>query len=183
MKITILDGNPVGEHNPFDRFLEELSRALEKENHTVDKLELRNMDIKYCTGCWGCWLKTPGQCVIDDDSDRVRAETINSDLAIVASPLIMGFISAILKKTMERMIPLLHPYLELVEGECHHRKRYDKYPLLGLILGSNNEEFREDNTITIDMFKRFSLNFRSKLQFIGYAAAPIGEVIHEINRI
>jgi multimeric flavodoxin WrbA len=77
MKITILNGNPVGERNPFDRFLEELSRALEKENHTVNKLELRNMGINYCTGCWGCWLKTPGRCVIRDDSHRVCDETIN----------------------------------------------------------------------------------------------------------
>jgi multimeric flavodoxin WrbA len=183
MKIIILNGNPDGKNKPFDRFLEKLGVVLEKENHTVKILELRNMDINYCTGCWGCWVKTPGQCVIHDDSNIVCDETINSDLVIFASPLIMGFISATLKKTMDRMISLLHPYIEFVEKECHHCKRYDKYPLLGLILDENHENFHQDITITIDIFKRFSLNFRSKLQFTGFAANPVQEVINEINHI
>lgn len=183
MKIIILNGSPDGKNNSFDRFLEKLCAALEKENHTVRKLELRNMDINYCTGCWGCWVKKPGQCVIDDDSVIVCDETINSDLVIFASPLIMGFISATLKKTMDRMISLLHPYIEFVEKECHHRKRYDKYPLLGLILDKNHRELHQDITITTDIFKRFSLNFRSRLQFTGFAANPIQEVIDEINHI
>lgn len=183
MKISILNGSPVEKDNPVDRFLEKLCVALEKENHTVKKLELRNMDINYCTGCWGCWVKTPGQCVINDDSNIVCQETINSDLVIFASPVIMGFISATLKKTMDRMIPLLHPYIEFVEKECHHRKRYEKYPLLGLILDKNHDNQSQDITITIDIFKRFSLNFRSKLQFTGFAANPVQEVINEINHI
>jgi multimeric flavodoxin WrbA len=183
MKIIILNGNPDGKNNPFDRFLEKLCAALEKENHTVRKIELRDMDINYCTGCWGCWVKTPGQCVIHDDSDIVCGETINSDLVIFASPLIMGFISATLKKTMDRMIGLLHPYIEFVEKECHHHKRYDKYPLLGLILDKNHKKLHQDIAITTDIFKRFSLNFRSKLQFTGFAANPLQEVIDEINHI
>ena len=183
MKIVILNGNPAGKNNPFDRFLEELCGALEQKDHTVKKLELGNMDIKYCTGCWGCWVKTPGQCVIHDDSNIVCGETINSDLVIFASPLIMGFISATLKKTMDRMICLLHPYIEMVEKECHHRKRYHHYPLLGLILDKNHNGLHQDITITTDIFKRLSLNFRSRLQFTGFAANPVQEVINEINHI
>ena len=182
MKITILNGNPDGKNNPFDQFLERLGVTLEKENYRVKRLELRDLDILYCTGCWGCWVKTPGQCVIHDDAHRVCAEIINSDLVIFASPLIMGFISATLKKTMDRLIPLLHPYIVFVEKECHHRKRYDKYPLVGLIL-DRNQETPQDITITTDIFKRFSLNFRSKLQFTGFAANPLQEVIDEINHI
>jgi multimeric flavodoxin WrbA len=183
MKITILNGNPDGKNNHFDQFLEKLFVSLEKENHTVWKLELRNMDINYCTGCWGCWVKTPGKCVIHDDSDIVCDKAIYSDLVIFASPLIMGFISAVLKKTMDRLIPLLHPYIEFVEKECHHRKRYDKYPVLGLILDKNHKNLHQDITITTDIFKRFSLNFRSKLQFTGFAGNPLQEVIDEINHI
>jgi multimeric flavodoxin WrbA len=183
MRIIILNGNPGENNNFFDRYLEELCVTLEKENHTVEKLELRNMNINYCTGCWGCWVKTPGQCVIKDDSNIVCDKNINSDLVIFASPIIMGFISSVLKKTMDRMIPLLLPYIEFVEKECHHRKRYGKYPLLGLILDKNHENLRQDIILTTDIFKRFSLNFRSKLQFIGFAANPISEVINEINHI
>lgn len=183
MKIIILNGNPDVKDNAFEQFLEKLCESLEKENHRVKQLALREMNIKYCTGCWGCWVKTPGQCVIHDDSSIVCSEIIHSDLVVFASPLIMGFISALLKKTMDRLIPLLHPYIEFVEKECHHRKRYDKYPLVGLILDQNHKTFNQDITITTDIFKRFSLNFRSKLQFTAFATNPIQEVIDEINHI
>jgi len=40
----------------------------------------------------------------------------------------MGFLSSLMKNTMDRNIPLVHPHLEEVDGEVHHKKRYDKYP-------------------------------------------------------
>lgn len=184
MKITILNGNPNGMNKDFDQFLAKLSVFLEKEHHAVTNLELRSMDIKYCRGCWGCWVKTPGKCVFSDDSYTVCDETINADLVLFASPLIMGFASAVLKKTMDKLIPLAHPYIELVEKECHHRKRYDKYPLLGLVLergGGHTDD--EDIEITTDIFRRFALNFRSSLALVTFTDIPVQEVTDEINAI
>ena len=40
-----------------------------------------------------------------------------------------------------------------------------------------------DPHLTTDIFKRFSLNFRSSLQFTGFADNPLQEVIDEINHI
>lgn len=185
MKITILNGNPDARYKNFEQFLEKLSIFLEKDRHSVTQLKLRNMDIKYCIGCWGCWVKTPGECLISDDSETVRRESINSDLVVFASPIFMGFTSAVLKKTMDRMIPLVHPYIEFVEKECHHRKRYNKYPALGLILDKTADPNTDDGDITItrDIFERFSLNFRSKLHFVTFGDTPVEEVINEINHI
>ena len=73
------------------------------------------MDVRYCVGCFGCWVKTPGECVSKDGSHDIRREVINSDLVLFASPLIMGFTSALLKKAHDKLIPLIHPYFELVQ--------------------------------------------------------------------
>ena len=45
------------------------------------------------------------------------------------------------------MIPLLHPYIELVKGECHHKKRYSKYPKLALILDRDHDPETDDEDI------------------------------------
>ncbi|TFG71263.1 MAG: flavodoxin family protein, partial [Anaerolineales bacterium] len=68
MKIAILDGNPDSADQAFDRYLVELRNVLSNTGHDVTLLMLRDMDIKYCTGCFGCWVKTPGECVVQDDS-------------------------------------------------------------------------------------------------------------------
>jgi len=61
MKITILNGNSDADNIKFDNYLRELSDSLESSNHTVNILKLREMDIKHCVGCFGCWIRTPGQ--------------------------------------------------------------------------------------------------------------------------
>ena len=134
MRITILNGNPDADKAAFDGYLARLSDALTSDQHEVTILELREMDIKYCTGCWGCWVKTPGECVAADDSHGVCRAVINSDFALWASPVIMGFYSALLKKVTDKFIPLVHPYAVVNQGEAHHLARYDNYPLMGLLL-------------------------------------------------
>ena len=109
MNILILDGNPAESRKTFNTYIKKLTADLAEEKHGVKTLTLRDMEIKFCTGCWSCWWgPTPGECVFKDDSHTVCREYINSDLVIFTSPVIMGFTSALLKKTQDKLIPLLH---------------------------------------------------------------------------
>lgn len=116
MKILILDGNPNATLDHFDQYLQNLTESLTSNNHQVNRIALKDQNLKYCTGCWSCWVKTPGECRIKDDSHRVCREYIHSDFVLFVSPVLMGFPSAVLKKTMDRLIPLIHPYIEIVDG-------------------------------------------------------------------
>jgi multimeric flavodoxin WrbA len=183
MKITILNGNPSPENTVFDGYLQGLVRLLENNKHHVHTFVLREMDIKYCTGCFGCWIKEPGYCIIEDDSAKLRRQFISSDFALFASPIIMGFISAILKKTQDKLIPLLLPYFELIQGEIHHQARYDSYPRLGLLLENRNETDDEDIRIITDIYKRTAINLHTKLCLTGFIDNPVEELASEINSI
>ena len=165
MTITILDGNPKNGSTHFNSYITDLKSLLKLKGHTVKLFTLREMDIKSCTGCWGCWVKTPGECIIPDDSIEIRKVIINSEWLIFASPLIMGFTSALLKIIQDKLIPLVHPYIELVNDECHHKKRYDDYPKIGLVYGKEPDTDMEDIRIVTDIYKRMALNFKSKLIF------------------
>jgi multimeric flavodoxin WrbA len=116
-------------------------------------------------------------------SHTVCEETINSDLVLFASPIVMGFVGADLKKTMDKLIPLVHPYIELVQNECHHRKRYEKYPRIGLVLEKTDHADDEDIAITTAIFERFTLNLRSTLAFVTFTDKPAQEVTNEISAI
>jgi multimeric flavodoxin WrbA len=180
MRITILNGNPDATHVAFDDYLGRLVEGLTPA-HQVTRLDLREMTIAYCTGCWDCWVKTPGECAARDDSADVCRAAINADLLLLASPLRMGFISALLKKSLDKMIPLIHPYIVVDQGEAHHRARYDAYPLLGLLLERGSDADAEDVAITAGILSRTALNLKSRLAFTRLTGAPVEEVLDAID--
>lgn len=139
MKITILNGNDPDRNPDFDGCLGRVESRLAVD-HQVDRLDLKSMNIHSCRGCFGCWQKTPGKCLVPDDMEQVYGRYIRSDLVFFASPLWMGFTSWILKQAVERLLPLIHPYVELHRGKLRHRPRYEKYPNLGLLLAGEPDK-------------------------------------------
>jgi len=121
--------------------------------------------------------------VVKDDTREIRRQYIHSDLVLFASPVIMGFTSALLKRVHERFLPLLHPYFELVDGEVHHLARYDKYPLMALLLEKGENTDEEDIKIISDIYIRDAINFKTSFCFTRFTSDPIEEVTNEINSI
>ncbi len=169
----------------FDNYLSDLRIKLENDSHDVETLTLRDLDAGYCTGCWACWVKTPGQCIFEDDSHRVCHTVINSDLVLFASPIIMGYLSALLKKYMDKLIPLIHPYITADQGEAHHEHRYkpSDYPLGALLLEKTQSTDDEDIEIISAIHARTMLNMKSKNAFTMLTTQPIEEVANAINRL
>ena len=164
MNITILNGDIAEYNTGFSRYLEQLVQRLKNEC-TVEVFNLNQMNLHYCTGCWDCWWKTPGQCKLKDDGEQIFRSVINSDFFIFASPLIAGFTSSTLKKITDRLIVLIHPYLDIRNGESHHKKRYDHYPDFGVIVQKEQDTDEEDVKIVKDMYDRLALNFHAKQLF------------------
>lgn len=179
MDILILNGSPAGSR--LNGQIAELKSLLEKTAHAVRELTLRDMKYSPCRGCFGCWVKTPGRCIFRDDGDILCSQAIHSDMVILASPLRMGYPSALTKNALDRMIPLIHPYLEGIDNEAHHMKRYDSYPLLGLLLEKEADTDQDDMDIVHEIFRRAAINLRSAMQFVAYTDKPIEEVCNAIN--
>jgi len=182
LRITVLNGNPDTGNAKFDNYLRNLSTLLRLNNHTVTILQLREMDMRYCIGCFGCWVKTPGECSnAADDTRTVRREFINSDLVLFASPIKMGFTSALLKKAHDKLLPLLMPYMEEYHFEAHHVSRYDKYPLMALLLERQDNSDDEDIHIISEIYRRDALNFKTTFSFTKLTSDPVKEVVDAIN--
>jgi len=178
--ISILNGTPSNGNVSINSYLANFKNALSPYNINVEIFNLRDLNIIPCAGCWGCWVKNPGECAFKDDTKIIRKKVINSDWLIFASPLIMGFTSAVLKKTQDKLIPLLLPYVKLVNDECHHYKRYNSYPNIGLIYETESDTDEEDIRIITDIYKRFALNFKSELKFIKSIDESFEPTINEI---
>lgn len=158
--------------------LRKLEEDLTRQNWTVQILSASTMKIAHCIGCWSCWWKDPGTCAIKDDMIPILDSFIHADAVIFASPMVMGFVSPLMKDIVDRLIPHVHPYIEIREGEMSHQSRYDKYPALGLILGDGSGVPASRKVIS-DWFERTAWHFQAK--HLGTVSFVEGQVM--INAI
>jgi multimeric flavodoxin WrbA len=92
----------------------------------VDDWLLQGEKIAWCSGCFGCWVKTPGVCVHNDAGRDVAARAARSDLFVYLTPVTFGGYSAELKKALDHVIPLKLPDLKKTGPDTRHPQRYDR---------------------------------------------------------
>lgn len=81
--------------------------------------------IKHCIGCFGCWIKTPGACVIRDNYGDMGKLFSKSDEIFIISKCCYGGFSPFIKNVLDRAISYVHPNLVIRKGEMHHKRRYE----------------------------------------------------------
>ncbi len=159
MKVLILNGAHAGD-SELAALQELLCAELRTRGHPANALVLRDISIAYCLGCFDCWLKTPGVCRTHDAGPGVASEFINSDVVIFLTPVTFGGYSSELKKALDRVMGLVSPFFIRVEGEVHHKERYEQYPRL-LAIGLMEEGNPEKETIFHALVHRNAINMHS----------------------
>lgn len=94
--------------------------CLQDDVHTINIAEAR---IANCVGCFGCWTKTPGKCVIRDDAVNVYPLIAQSNEVLYVSKVKFGGYDTPMKTMLERAIPIQQAFIRLVNGETHHVQR------------------------------------------------------------
>lgn len=80
-----------------------LTGAIES-GHTVDKLQLADLDLRFCLGCLQC--QKTGQCVIRDGMSTVLAKLLRADVVVFATPIYFYAMSGQMKTLLDRTNPL-----------------------------------------------------------------------------
>lgn len=100
-----------------------LNISTDNSSDTIQYIDLSQLNISNCTGCFGCWTKTPGKCVIRDDAVKVYPYIAQSDTLLYISRIKYGGYDTVMKTMLERSIPVQQPFIRLVNGETHHVQR------------------------------------------------------------
>lgn len=131
-------------------------------------VDLSALKITNCVGCFGCWTKTPGKCVLRDDATRVYPLIAQAENLIYVSRVVYGGYDTLMKTMLERAIPIQQAFIRLVNGESHHFQRAVK-PKNAVIIayGAGSEE---EQQIFRSLIARNALNMcfeRHKVLFVN----------------
>lgn len=77
-------------------------KQIKRDNDTL--ISLSHKDMKFCLGCQCCEKDLPKHCVLDDYiTNNVYDEILKADKIVLASPMYISNINAILKNLLDRL--------------------------------------------------------------------------------
>lgn len=183
MNAVLLNG---ADHD--DSFLQKVAGNAESVLHgngyDIQSFSLKDMQIAYCRGCFGCWVKSPGLCVIDDAGRDIASAVVNSDVTIWLSPIRFGCFNSILKKVIDRLVCLISPFFMRQNGLLRKKPRYVSYPAL-ICLGSLTKPDNESEEIFARLVERnaLSLHAPAHAHAILYESLSEEKLCAEITRV
>lgn len=131
MKISAFNGSPKADRGNTHVMVSALLEGAAQAGASTENVLLARKKIGHCIGCFTCWAKTPGKCVLNDDIDGLLKLYMASDIVIMASPLYVDHVTGIMKDFMDRSLPLVCPQFEMGDaGQTRHVARYGKYPAI-----------------------------------------------------
>ncbi len=140
MKILAINGSPRGKNSNTDKLLIPFLQGAQAGNADVEEIYLSQKNIKGCQGCFACWVKTPGKCILKDDMPELLDKVNMADVIIFATPLYDFGMSGQMKIFVDRLIPLMEPFFVEKNGKMAHPIRRNR-PWKTILI--SNEGFLE----------------------------------------
>jgi len=136
--IVVFDGGPRSDRLSKTAFMvHHFLAGAKAAGAQAEYIKLAHSDIKQCTGCYSCWTNTPGECIHKDDMTELRRKCREADLIVFASPLYIFNVTGIMKTFMDRLLPILKPYMMLNEqGDIAHPDRFPEAGEQGFVVFS-----------------------------------------------
>jgi len=126
MRILVINGSPKGKASNSLK----LTRAFLEGmgSNEVKEIHVSSLNLSPCKGCFCCWGKTPGKCVIHDDISKVIEDELWADIIIWSFPLYYYNVPGPLKTLIDRQLPMNLPFMvDRTDGigSGGHPLRYD----------------------------------------------------------
>jgi multimeric flavodoxin WrbA len=123
MKVVAINSSPMMGKGNTARSLGPFLEGMEKAGAEVRLFYTKKLNIQPCQGDFHCWVRHPGECFQDDDMAELLPLFSAADVWVFATPVYVDGVSGSLKALMDRMIPLIEPFVEMREGRCRHPRR------------------------------------------------------------
>ena len=108
---------------------------------TCRYVDLSKLTIANCMGCFGCWVKTPGSCVLRDDAVKVYPLIAKSTNLLYVSRIKYGSYDVTMKTMLERASPIQQAFIRVHQGETHHVQRaVEKKQAVIVAYGAQSQE-------------------------------------------
>ena len=124
-KAVAINGSPRMEKGNTAMVLTPFIQGMMDAGSDVELLYASRLKVKPCTcGEMYCWNEMPGECCIKDDMQLLYPKLREADILVLATPVYIP-LPGDMQNIINRLCPLLDPFLEFREGRTRARFRKD----------------------------------------------------------
>ena len=145
MKVMAINSSPNMDEGNTAVILGFFTEGMKEAGAEVETLYTKKLKIKPCQGELHCWLKTPGKCFQKDDMEWILPKLDEANIWVLGTPLYVDGMSGPMKNFIDRIIPLVEPFIELRDGHCRHPQRGEHSDSKKVVLVSNCGFWERDN--------------------------------------
>jgi multimeric flavodoxin WrbA len=125
IKVIAINGSPRKEKGNTTMILTSFIQGLTDAECEVELFYASQLKIKPCVcGSMECWDESPGECCIKDDMQLLYPKLRAADILILATPVYIP-LPGEMQNVINRLCPLINPYLEKREGRTRARFHKD----------------------------------------------------------
>jgi multimeric flavodoxin WrbA len=169
MKAVAINGSPRKGNGNTGMILNALVRGMQDAGAEVGIFYTKDLRPKLCTGQMKCWWKTPGECYIRDNMQKVYPALRAADVLILATPVYIP-LPGELQMVINRPCPLVLPLLETRAGRTRARLR-DDAKLHKVVLVSTGGWWEKENLDTVVQIAK-ELAENMNIEFAGAVLRP-----------
>ncbi len=143
MKVCAFNGSPAGNNSASFRMIDAFLRGAKDAGAEVSCYNLGDYKVEQCKGCFSCWFRSPGECIMKDEMAQLMQAYREADYVIFASPVFSWNMTALLKNFIDRLVPLKSPLMTENDGNydmADKEKREQRYIVMSNcgLPGENN---------------------------------------------
>jgi len=175
MKIVAINSSPNRDKGNTALILNPFLEGIKEEGAEVEIYYTKDLNISPCIGDHTCQIKTPGECILEDDMKWLFSKINEADVWVWASPVYCDGVTGQMKILMDRMIPGAQPFLEMRDGRLRHLPLVEGKPKKMILVSSCGFPEMETFDPMLAHMKAFCAN--ANAEFAGALLRPNGPIL------